>query len=82
MGAGGREKLEATRTLTLMDSLAPPVPEIDATPRRWLNYYRHDGLPTRTATMINPILDQFPSNRLRSFRYVPQFIVLPFTIRG
>ncbi|KAI4939544.1 uncharacterized protein J4E92_000830 [Alternaria infectoria] len=69
MAEGAQAHLDATRSLTLMDSLPPAeAPEFQTKPHR--RFDREDRLTSAQSSAIEAILDYFPPDCLQSFRCV------------
>ncbi|KAI4669064.1 uncharacterized protein J4E79_001107 [Alternaria viburni] len=69
MAEGAQAHLDATRSLTLMDSLPPAeAPEFQTKPHR--RFDREDRLTSAQSSAIEAILDYFPRDCLQSFRFL------------
>lgn len=76
MDAGAQAHLDATRSLTLMDSLPPPeAPEFQVQAHRHFN--KAEKLSQVEISQIRAVLAYFPANRLHTFRCVTSLLQYP-----
>jgi hypothetical protein len=69
MDTGAQARVDATRSLTLMDSLPPPeTPEFQTQPHQ--HFYHGEWLKPVELSRIKAILAYFPPNRLHTFRCI------------